>query len=456
MAVQHTNFVLKVLNGINSGAMVRLKTGSLVIGSAMSSDIILYDENIADQHVQLLVTPGGVTLQPLAQPVFVDGNEVTSEGVELRAPQLVRLGGIELVVSDERQLAGKSSAAGAKSKKPTQSAARRPQTATGKRKRPPSQPLGRQQDARRKKRSVSGKALLGVGLGILLVANLVFFLPRMNGLLEQVGLRPPVEEKAAQLLADLGQQNFKVEEGVSGSPVLKGYTQTVAERNELLSRIRSAGLRADMQIWANEEIVENAAIIASSLGEPGIEIRAGKTPGELQASGFVSDPKVWDRVNATILSDIGGIRSIDAGNLRTVDEYMASFMQFIEKNGLSSRPELTVADGRVIVSGELTKTEIEKLESLRQKFIELHGDGPTIVMNVINVHERIELAIRSVSVGDVPFLVSKDGKKYMEGSALGESYFVKTIKPDHVVLTNNGMDIPFYYGIEEENNDAAN
>jgi hypothetical protein len=37
----------------------------------------------------------------------------------------------------------------------------------------------------------------------------------------------------------------------------------------------------------------------------------------------------------------------------------------------------------------------------------------------------------------------------MEGSAIGDNYFVKSIKPDHVVLINNGMEVPFYYGIEE-------
>ncbi len=84
-------------------------------------------------------------------------------------------------------------------------------------------------------------------------------------------------------------------------------------------------------------------------------------------------------------------------------------------------------------------------------------DGPAIVLGVTDVRDRIKLTIRSVSVGKVPFLVAKDGKKYMEGSALGDKYFVKSIKPDHVVLTNNGIDIPFYYGIENgRKNDAAN
>lgn len=458
MAVQHTNFVFRVLNGVNAGATVRLKTGSLVVGSAMTSDIILHDENIADQHVQLLITPVGITLQPLAQPLFVDGKEVTADSLELQIHQVVRLGDIEFLVSDGRQLLatspsepGKGNNNRRRQRQPARASAKREATGGN-----ASSAVKKRPVSARRRSALGGKALLGLGLGLLLLANLLFFLPRMHGFMEQIGFRSSDEEQAAVLLAELGQQDFRIQEEPDGSLSLRGYTRTIAERNELLGRVRAAGLQADMQVWAKEEMVDRAAMITRALGEPGIEVSAGDALGELLIGGFVSDRNAWERVRTTILSDTGGIQAIEAGGLRSLDEYMASFMQFIDKNGLSSRPVLTVGDGRVIVSGELTKMEIETLEELRQQFVELHGNGPAIVMNVVNIHDRIELAIRSVSVGDVPFLVSKDGKKYMEGSALGDSYFVKTIKPDHIVLTSNGIDIPFYYGIEEGNNDAAN
>lgn len=96
----HTVFILKGLQGINAGASVRLKTGSVVIGRHRSSDIILHDENIADQHIQLLITPANITLQPLVQPVFVNEEEVAIEGIELRPYQTVRLGNVEFTISD--------------------------------------------------------------------------------------------------------------------------------------------------------------------------------------------------------------------------------------------------------------------------------------------------------------------------------------------------------------------
>ena len=146
---------------------------------------------------------------------------------------------------------------------------------------------------------------------------------------------------------------------------------------------------------------------------------------------------------------MGGIQSIDDDKLQSMDGYLASFVQFVEKNGLSGRLKITTDGKRVIVKGELTQQEIEKIGSLRKEFIDTYGAEPAIQLDVVDVRSKIKLAIRSASVGKVPFLVAKDGKKYMEGSAIGENYFVKSIRPDHVVLVNKGMEIPFYYGIEE-------
>ncbi len=176
MAIQHTSFVLKVLNGINVGAVVRLKTGSLVIGRSMTSDIILHDENIADQHVQLLITPASVTLQPLARPVFVGGMEVTADSVDLAPYQTVRLGNVEFWVADSRVAAPQSASKSAAAVDP---APKRP--SAGKSAPPPKQ---KPQSAHKApaKEAWGGKTWLAIGLGLLLLANLIYWIPQFNTL----------------------------------------------------------------------------------------------------------------------------------------------------------------------------------------------------------------------------------------------------------------------------------
>lgn len=291
-----------------------------------------------------------------------------------------------------------------------------------------------------------------LGLGLLLLANLIYWAPQFNRLLESFGMLAPAEKRAATLMDELGQRDFKLINETDGSVSVEGYTHSAEERNELLSRIQGANINTRLRIWAQDEMVDNASMICRAMGEPKVVIKPGKAGGELVAEGFVSKTAAWDQVRASILNDVGGVRSVADEALQSMDSYLASFVQLIEKKGLSSRIQATTDGKKVIVNGELTQLEIEKLKAMRDEFLDVHKNGPAIVLEVTDVRNRIRLAIRSVSVGKVPFLVAKDGKKYMEGSALGENYFVKSIKPDHVVLTNNGVDIPFYYGIEEKNN----
>ncbi|OQX15849.1 MAG: EscD/YscD/HrpQ family type III secretion system inner membrane ring protein [Thiothrix lacustris] len=444
MASQHTSFILKVLSGINSGASVRLRTGGMVIGRSMSSDIILHDDNIADQHVQLLITPGSITLQPLARPVFVKAQEVTAESIELLPYQVVKLGNVEFLVADSRVSAPRTQAQAS----PDTSAVKRATAAKGNGAVPP---LKKPAVATK---GMSGKTWLLLGVGLLVLANLIYWAPQLNRVLETLGLRDSSEQQAAGLLKTLGEQDFNLVNEADGSVSLRGYTDTVAERNAIMGKLQEAGIKANVYIWAQDEMANSANMIARAMGQPGISFKPGATEGILVAQGFVTKNADWERVKTTILNDIGGIRTVGEADFQSLDGYLASFVQFIEKKGLSSRVSATTDGKSVIVNGELTQSEIEKLKGLRQEFIGMQGDGPAIVLNVTDIRDRITLAIRSVSVGKIPFLVAKDGKKYMEGSALGEKYFVKSIKSDHVVLTNNGMDIPFYYGIDKGRNDA--
>ncbi len=455
MAVQQTSFILRILSGANAGAAVRLKTGSIVIGHSISSDIILHDEDIADHHVQLSISPESIVLKPLVQPVMVDGREVGVDEVALHPRQIVKIGKVEFVVVDSQAAndrrtatprphsAAEAASVALSAKKQAASPRARSGKATT------TVPAG--------KSSLSGGSVpyLGIGLGLLLLGNLIYFAPKVSHFMTSVGLASTDEQKAEVLLAKLGQSDFDLKQQPDGSMKLRGYVETIAQRNELVREIQRAGLKGNVSIWSQEELVENAAMICRTLGEPSIRVK-GLEHGKLLADGFVSSDESWVRVKASIMDDISGIREIDGQNIQTLERFKAMFAQFIGENGLSSRVTLSTANGEVIVKGELTKQEIEQLATLREEFIKSYdGVTPDIVLKVGDVKDRIKLAIRSVSIGKVPFIVSKDGKKYQEGANLGENYFIKSIKPDYIMLTNNGVDIPFYYGIEEQKSDVA-
>lgn len=458
MATQHTAFVLRILDGFNAGAAVRLKTGSVLVGSSMTSDIVLHDENIADQHIQLLVTPTTVALQPLVRPVLVGGEEVRAESVDLQPYQAVTLGKVTFQIIDSRIPAPAHKPeviARTQNGKGTGRAGKAQSERAGVEAAPAHLPKQAAASAR-VATGLGGGFWLAMGLGGLLLANVLYWSPHWNRLLQNWGLGTSPTQEAAQVLQRLG-QDFALDAAPDGTVVLTGYTADAAGRDAIMGQLQQAGVQANVRVWVREDMVNAANMIAQALGETGVKLHAGKADGELVAVGLVGSAAAWERIRAGILADVAGVKSLDTTQLRLLDEYVDDFVQFIQKKGLSDRVKAETDGKRVIVKGELTRAEIDALQQASKEFVAQQGGNLDIELQVADVRDRIVLAIRSVSVGKVPFLVDKEGKKYMEGSSLGGKYFIKSIKADHVVLTNNGIDIPFYYGIDKGNNkNAAN
>lgn len=443
MSVQHTVYLLKVLSGANAGAIVRLKTGALTIGRSMSCDIILHDENIADQHVNIEIDNDNIVLKPLALPVFVDGQEITSHEIKLNPYQIVTLGDVDFFIADPRVSEADARVANAKLRKEQLTGSQKALNTGGSK-------ASFTEKSKAKKGFLSNKGYLWLGLLLLLLANLLYFLPNLIQLSEKLGIKSTPVDDTKQLITNLNNSTLNVVEKSPGNIVVTGYAKNATERNDIVNQLMRMGKNVTHKIWINSELAENATMIAHTMGERGIHFKANQEAGMISAFGFVSNSQDWDKVKGSILADVSGIKQIDESELQTLLKRLEALQQFIEKNGLSDRIRVAINQGKITVSGELTNTEIKRWKDLCSEFVATYGEGPSIVENLYDARDRIKLAIRSVSVGETPFLVSKDGKKYMVGSSLGNGYFIKDIKPDHVLLTNKGIDIPIYYGLEEK------
>lgn len=435
MSVQHTIYLLKVLSGANTGAIVRLKTGDIIIGRSMESDIILHDNNIADKHIKLNINNDVITLRPLVMPVYIDGEEVGMGEVEITPYQVVQLGDVEFFIADPRQnekdiqpLGGAHIKHKIKKRNAVDAAAL---------------------EKNEKKGFLSEKMILGLGLLLLLIANFIYFAPSILKFAEEIGLKPSPTERAEEVLSELDPKQFDIKTASSGKVTIIGYVKNQAERSQIIRKIRRSGQDVSYRIWVESELAESAEMVSHTLGERSIRFKP-ISKGDVSATGYVSNSQDWDRIKSNILEDVAGITSINEDNLQTLVKRMEALQQFIEKNDLSSRIRVSIDKGKIKVSGELTKSEIARWNDLYSEFLAVYGEGPSIIENLYDARDRIKLSIRSVSVGETPFLVSKDGKKYMEGSSLGNNYFIKKIKPDHIVLTNKGIEIPIYYGLEEK------
>lgn len=453
MITQQTPFLLKVLSGSNAGAIVRLKVGEIVLGRSMSSDIILYDDSIADAHLQLTVSEDSIVMKVLNRPVSVDQQPVETGEFPLQPFQVVTLGNVDFFIADVRKgrqkKAAQTTAPGTDQHNATSATQADPafrQPATDQADIPVASGLVTNRASQKK--SSSSKMYLGLGTGVLLLANVLYFLPDILGLAENMGFTETPEKRAEAIVAELDTDNLNVEKRADGA-LVSGYVDTIDEKRRIMTQMSRVGDRVNYRIWAGEELVANAQQVAHALGQTEIRFK-GLGQGRLAASGYVTSGNDWQQIKANIMEDVTGIQAIDDDAMQTLPKRKQALEQFIEKKGLSSRIRVTIEENRIKVDGELTQSELERWSDLYQEFLTLYGDGPAIVENLYDARERIKLVIRSVSVGETPFLVSREGNRYMEGSSLGNNYFIKKIAPDHVLLSNSGAEIPIYYGAEEK------
>jgi len=48
-----------------------------------------------------------------------------------------------------------------------------------------------------------------------------------------------------------------------------------------------------------------------------------------------------------------------------------------------------------------------------------------------------------MSIGDFSYIVTRDGRKYMEGSYIGEGYVIKKIFTDRLLLEKDGATVEY-------------
>ena len=414
-------FSLKVLSGANVGAQITLEDKTpVVVGKSAKCNVIFNNEDVADRHIKLVLSNGRVRLRPLAQPVFVDGKDIGLHDVTLQPYQLVTIGKVGFSVGDGT---GKWPRVDSQGRSPN---------------------LSLEDKTSEKTVSHGGwkKWLFWLGLALLIAANLQYFSRDEGGLFSVIGLKDTIEEKVYSAIGDVGLSDISVLKIREGHFRVTGYVATREQKQRLINAIQRVGGRISYSVWVNSDIENNALSIAQTLGEDQVRF-SSKANGILYASGYVQSQSSWHRLRDNILEDVEGIGSINDTKIKPVLELLRDG---IEDLNLSEVIKIYQKDKKFMVAGSPSDDQAKRWHNLLNKvirpvkgyweFVEDFGE-PQI--------KEFKLALRSVSIGDIPFIVSKDGTKYLEGAHLGEGYYLEKILPDHVLIKHNGTKIPIYF-----------
>ena len=434
MKNQKKPYLLKVLSGPNAGAKIQLGIGNYIVGNSTENEIIFHDKHIAPRHLKLLVTTKGIFVEPLANPVFISGNDIGIQNTRLRPYQVITLGKVNFAIGSATQ------------KWPVI-------------KRPTFQTAHRKGQQKTKVNQISNSKpakwkYLFAGLALLLFANIFYFKSDISDFANSFESKKSQVITAQKTIDDLGLANIKVENNAKDVLRITGYVKSKQEKQLLLNKIANLDKPVTYRVWIAKELVEQANYIASSYGESDIQFSM-ETNGELIADGYIKNASQWNNARQSILNDIDGVKNIQDEGIDSLQQQLEKFRAYLSKESFKKRVTLAIKEGKITVSGELTDKEISRWKKVREQFFSQYRNAPDLVENLQSSRSRFTLAIRGVSVGKVPFITSKDDKKYLIGSHLGKGYFVKSITPDKILLQHNDIEIPVYFG-KKDNDNATN
>lgn len=419
-----TDWKLRILKGQHQGIEVPLTLGSLSIGAdEAQDDIVLTDEGVHPQHAQLIITQDGVTLASSAESQLRIGQRLIEHPVdeELPATQNLMLGPLQFVVGKQED----------------DLTAFEPITEN------------EQPKANKVKRFSTGTVLvLTLLLGCLpgALISWLWFNPSNSGTQSAYTANESLQEvrKTARYLK---LDNVRAQwNDHSQQVLLEGYIDTKEQAVEFLNKIDQKGINYKSELRTMTVIKDGVRFVLDNLGYHQIRVSDGDTAGTVLLTGSIDDSSRWDQVERILETDVPGLVAWKV-QLQKAGAYMETLKGLLDNKQLSDKVQLVEVADRIEVRGELTEKETNDFYDAAGEFREVWGDRPFIVlksMPLVASSKGLTLPIRSISLGQVPYLILTDNVKYAEGSKLPSGHRVERISESSIDLIKGDIKLSIH------------
>lgn len=397
-------FILKFFSGPHAGAEVLLPAGDYILGGAESCDIVVHDAAVAPRHVRLRLSATEIQLSPLERAITIAGRLIEDE-TSVAFCQIATLGTTHFAVAPEGEAwesvtlpdLAQASTTPTLEETPALEPAVQPAPTTSAGLPNPS-PAKRLNPRARKFASLGGIAIIASGLVIVFLCG--------NGQPTAASLPEPrtqvlkVESQIQALVAELKIEQAQLTRSEKGDWRLGGYVADAEQKRRLATTLQQRGLRVQLQVWSPDELLESSRAVLNGLNLP-LTV-SYDAPGVLTLNGQTRDQQSLTRALEILQRDIPGLRKLD--NRVTMGRTASA----VASAGSASDRAMPSSTGAA------------------------RGAPP--------------LAIKSVSLGSVRFVVTADGAKYLEGASLGNGFILKAIQDDGLILSNGDQDILYDFG----------
>ncbi len=427
--------LLKMFSGPSMGAEISLDAGEYLIGRDVGNDLIVNDRTVADTHLKIRIDADGVFVTPLTLPVHVDGKEIPARETRIDDYRVITLGTTHFALGPAdaqwpviglpmiRRVASSAGTGESSSDSVLAVFRRRLAALTA---------------------AYPWLKWVGMGWGILVGLMLLATFGGVSGGGDSTQARDVIRETiAGQGLGD----RVRIVEDDDGRPMITGYLRNEADRVKLERALAERGIDVPVAIWNPSALAESATSILGAMGVRHVRVRSGDgaEPGQLVMSGYYEDESRWKGALATVKADVPGVSSIDHQAVDPIETRIEALRALLVEKGLQDKLKVVVRDGTLIVSGALlTEDDQMRWESLVDDYRRLYLDEPPFVQTAAAKKKKLYIPIRSISIGDdISYLVTRDGRKYTEGSYIGEGFVIRKILADRILLARDGNTIEY-------------
>ena len=443
---------LHVETGMHEGAKIELVDGEYLLGSATDCDVILMDMGIAPRHARLRVADSLVTVTALEGTVRSNGEYLSDAELSapLRADDVLDLGAVSVALRTAREAMATVAEpeVPVKALLPARMRALAPTL-----ERAEARALARIQGSpllERIRRAPGSTRLVGqammatAGSAIVLGWSVFLFTSMTAGAAD-----------AEELSRDQSRVQAWIDEaGIEGLTVsradnelrLEGVVADTEQRGELRAFLAELDSPASIEVTDANGVASRAETLFSRMGAPAVRVRhAGG--GTYELSGFGGSSDDLRRQAARVKSDLPAVRAFVEGDLVTMENLIERLRAALADEDLGGEILLRASDNRTIEAvGVLSERRLGVWEQLVSEFRRSAPSGVSLDAEVRSSREVLGMDVRTVSHGPIPYVLSADGRRFMEGSELPGGYVIREIGEEALLIARHGHEFLYEYG----------
>ncbi len=257
--------------------------------------------------------------------------------------------------------------------------------------------------------------------------------------------------KVERIIRQMDIPNIELQKLPDGSIMISGYIADNTIKNLLQQALNTAKVPYSLKAIVMNEMRATAVSVLERYGFKQMSVELDTTPGSLILNGYAITPKEVSRISKLLKQEVHGlIAIIDQVQYQAIR--MKTLRSMLKERNIFHQIRLFETPGKVALQGRLTDAaQGYHLKEVVQNFREKYKNQPKLEVNVTLpatdlVTMQPQLDIKSISLGQIPYVILDNGEKYLRGAKLKNGYILEGINLEYLTLKLGRERIKYFIG----------